>query len=66
MNNFITRERFLQDIKKSIKEYKKKNDEKYNICKYKRYGVSGCRDCCKKYFIKYNEYKKCVKVCMDN
>jgi hypothetical protein len=38
---------------------------KYDNCKDKRDGVSGCRDCCKKYFIKYNEYKECVKVCMD-
>jgi hypothetical protein len=44
----------------------KKIKIKYDKCKDKRDGVSGCRNCCKKYFIKYNEYKECVKVCMDN
>lgn len=44
----------------------KKIKIKYDNCKDKKDGISGCRDCCKKYFIKYNEYKECVKVCMDN
>ena len=63
MQNHITREMFLKDLQKSINKYEY---NKYNKCKDKKDGVSGCRDCCKKYFIKYNEYKECVKVCMDN
>lgn len=61
MMSTINREMFLNDLKKSIKYHK----NKYEKCKDQRDGVSGCRDCCKKYFIKYNEYKECVKVCME-
>ncbi len=41
-------------------------DEKLNdlnVCKNKRDGVSGCRDCCKKYF-KGSKYQRCVTHCM--
>jgi len=64
MINQITRDIFYKDIKKSINKNETKN--KYDICKYKKDGISGCRDCCKKYFIKYDEYKVCVKKCMNN
>ena len=61
MNYYI----MYQNFKKNNKN-KNKNKNKYEICKDKRDGISGCRDCCKRYFINYQEYKKCVKVCMNN
>ena len=60
MQSFINREYFLKDLKKHLKY-----EIKYEKCQDKRDGVSGCRDCCKKYFIKYEDYKKCVKTCME-
>ena len=52
----------------SNSNYNKNNSskKKYTICKDKKDGVSGCRDCCKRYFIEYNDYTKCVNICMNN
>ena len=53
--------------KKSNKtEKNSKENKNYSICKDKKDGVSGCRDCCKRYFINYEEYKSCVSICMNN
>ena len=41
------------------------NQKPLAICKGKRNGVSGCRDCCKKNFNDINMYEKCVFICMN-
>ena len=42
------------------------NQKPLAICKGKRDGVSGCRDCCKKNFNDINMYEKCVFICMND
>ena len=51
-------------IKMLEKIYEKFTNISKNVCDGKRDGVSGCRDCCKKYFGSGPDYLDCVDRCM--
>ena len=57
--------KMVEDRIKMLKKiYEKFTNLSKNICDGKRDGVSGCRDCCKKYFSSREDYLDCVDKCM--
>tara|TARA_E500000178_G_C16854137_1_gene676532 strand:- start:319 stop:948 length:630 start_codon:yes stop_codon:yes gene_type:complete len=52
-------------LKKIYEGYSNTNNQNLNICNGERDGVSGCRDCCKKYFSYGQGYTTCVNNCMN-
>lgn len=57
--------KMVEDRIKMLKKiYEKFTNLSKNICDGKRDGVSGCRDCCKKYFGSGADYIDCVDKCM--